>query len=49
VIGEDGWCEGCARTMDEIARWSRADPAERRVILAALPLRRSPADATSAA
>ncbi len=30
-------CTGCHRSMDEIARWSRMDPAERREIMAALP------------
>jgi predicted Fe-S protein YdhL (DUF1289 family) len=24
-----GWCEGCARTIDEIAAWSRLDDATR--------------------
>jgi predicted Fe-S protein YdhL (DUF1289 family) len=24
-----GWCEGCARTLDEIARWGSASNAER--------------------
>lgn len=38
--GASGLCVGCARTLDEIARWSRASDAERRVILAQLPARR---------
>ena len=42
VIDEQGLCEGCARTLDEIAGWSAATFAERRVILAALPGRRGP-------
>ncbi len=33
-------CRGCARTLDEIARWSSACEAERRQILARLPARR---------
>jgi uncharacterized protein len=41
VIGEDGLCDGCRRTLDEIARWSTAAPAERRAVLADLPSRRS--------
>lgn len=41
VIGEQGWCEGCARTLDEIAGWSAAGLAARRAILAALPARRA--------
>ena len=34
-------CIGCHRTGDEIARWSRLDPAERRDIMDALPARGS--------
>ncbi|MEX0970686.1 MAG: DUF1289 domain-containing protein [Paracoccaceae bacterium] len=32
-------CIGCFRTPDEIARWSRLSPDERRDIIAALPSR----------
>ncbi len=32
-------CIGCARSIDEIARWSRMDPEERRRIIAELPSR----------
>ncbi|QIG81111.1 DUF1289 domain-containing protein [Stakelama tenebrarum] len=35
-----GWCEGCARTSDEIARWGGTSDADRRAILDALPGRR---------
>ncbi|UDF33696.1 UNVERIFIED_ORG: DUF1289 domain-containing protein [Shinella sp. XGS7] len=35
-----GWCEGCARTIEEITAWSRADDATRLAILARLPERR---------
>lgn len=35
-----GLCQGCWRTRDEIARWSRMDDDERRSVLAALPRRR---------
>jgi predicted Fe-S protein YdhL (DUF1289 family) len=35
-----GFCEGCARTIAEIAAWSRADDATRLTILAELPPRR---------
>jgi len=35
-----GWCEGCARSLAEIARWSSTDNADRRAILDALPARR---------
>jgi predicted Fe-S protein YdhL (DUF1289 family) len=36
-----GFCEGCARTIAEIAAWSRADDASRLAILAELPPRRA--------
>ena len=32
-------CMGCFRTGDEIARWSRMTPDERRTIMAELPAR----------
>ena len=35
-----GWCEGCMRTLDEIARWSTFDNAAKRRVCAALALRR---------
>jgi uncharacterized protein len=35
-----GLCEGCLRTIDEIARWSRLDDSARRAVLAQLPQRR---------
>lgn len=34
-----GLCVGCRRTGDEIATWSRLDPAERRRIMDDLPQR----------
>ncbi len=30
-------CVGCLRSIDEIGRWSKMTPAERREIMAALP------------
>lgn len=36
-----GWCEGCCRTLDEIAGWSRMSDATRRKVWAALPARRA--------
>ena len=30
-------CTGCYRTIDEIGRWSKMTPEERREIMAALP------------
>ena len=35
-----GLCVGCARTLDEIARWGQASEVEKRHILAQLPARR---------
>ncbi len=32
-------CEGCARTLDEIARWGTMPPAEREAVMADLPTR----------
>ena len=34
-----GLCEGCLRTIDEIAAWSRMSPDEKRSVLAQLPAR----------
>jgi predicted Fe-S protein YdhL (DUF1289 family) len=36
-----GWCEGCARTIDEIAAWSRLDDATRQRVQDMLPQRQS--------
>ena len=38
---DDGHCEGCRRTLDEIARWTTMPPAERDRIMAELPLRQT--------
>lgn len=35
-----GLCEGCQRTLDEIARWSQMSDAEKRQVLVALAGRR---------
>lgn len=32
-----GWCEGCLRTLGEIAQWSRMGPAVQRQVWAELP------------
>lgn len=39
IDARTGWCKGCRRTVDEIARWPLAGDAERLAILAALPSR----------
>ena len=36
-----GLCAGCLRTLEEIARWSAMDDAERRAVLAALSARKN--------
>ena len=38
---EQSYCEGCLRTLGEIARWSDMDDSERAAIMALLPVRRS--------
>ena len=35
-----GRCDGCYRTLDEIAQWSEYSEAEKRAVLARLPRRR---------
>jgi predicted Fe-S protein YdhL (DUF1289 family) len=35
-----GWCEGCKRTLDEIAAWSTLDDAAKRAVWRQLALRR---------
>lgn len=37
---ESGYCEGCRRTLDEIASWSTYTAAEKRAVLALLPARK---------
>jgi predicted Fe-S protein YdhL (DUF1289 family) len=32
-LGDDRRCDGCGRTLDEIARWSTLSPAERRQVM----------------
>ena len=38
--GITGLCEGCARSLEEIASWSAYSGAEKRVVLALLPTRK---------
>ena len=40
IHGLTGWCEGCLRTMDEIAAWSQLTDADKRAVLVSLPSRR---------
>ncbi len=37
--GASGYCEGCLRTIQEIAGWSQSDDTERRRVWALLPAR----------
>lgn len=37
---QTGWCEGCLRTIDEIAAWGRMDEAARRAVWRKLSERR---------
>jgi predicted Fe-S protein YdhL (DUF1289 family) len=38
---DTGLCEGCLRTLDEIAGWSAMSDADKRAVLAQLPARRT--------
>jgi len=38
---KSGLCIGCARTLDEIARWAEMTDAERERVMAELPMRNS--------
>ena len=38
---KSGLCEGCARTLDEIAAWSVMDDADKQAVWDELPLRRA--------
>jgi len=37
---KSGYCEGCRRSLDEIAAWSIYTAAEKRAVLAQLPARK---------
>ena len=41
-----GWCEGCLRTLDEIAGWSRLDDADKRAVWLLLDQRRASGEVT---
>jgi predicted Fe-S protein YdhL (DUF1289 family) len=47
TLGSDGLCQGCLRTVDEIAAWSRMSDAERlHVMEVLLPPREAAVDGT---
>jgi uncharacterized protein len=37
---DTGWCEGCLRTIDEIASWASLDDLAKRAVWKLLPQRR---------
>jgi len=39
---KSGLCEGCQRTLDEIAAWSLMDDADKQAVWDQLPARRDP-------
>ena len=39
MVPATGFCEGCLRTIDEIAAWSRMDDARKRSVWRAIELR----------
>ena len=41
IDAASGWCEGCLRTLDEIAAWSALDEVARGAVCADLALRRA--------
>ena len=41
-----GWCEGCLRTLDEIAAWSKLDDADKRGVWRLLDARRASGEVT---
>ncbi len=43
-----GWCEGCHRTLDEIAAWSTMSDLDKRAVWKRLPARRDAAAQTRA-
>ncbi|MCW2307628.1 DUF1289 domain-containing protein [Rhodobium gokarnense] len=47
IDAASGFCEGCGRTIEEIARWSSYSDAERRAVLKELEGREIPAGATN--
>jgi uncharacterized protein len=38
---QTGWCEGCFRTLDEIAAWSSMSDGDKRAVWKLLPARRA--------
>ena len=40
MSSDTGYCEGCSRTIDEIAGWSEYSDAKKRAVLEQLPRRK---------
>ena len=40
---QSGWCEGCYRTLDEIAAWASMNDRDKRAVWKLLPARRAQA------
>jgi predicted Fe-S protein YdhL (DUF1289 family) len=40
IVSATGWCQGCQRTLEEIADWPMLTPDEKRALLRALEQRR---------
>ncbi|MCL4747113.1 MAG: DUF1289 domain-containing protein [Burkholderiaceae bacterium] len=43
IVAQTGYCEGCLRTIDEIANWGTMSDAQRHEIWSALRVRRAEA------
>ena len=41
-----GWCEGCLRTLEEIAAWAELDDADKRLVWRRLDERRASGEVT---
>jgi len=41
IDADTGWCQGCLRSLDEIAAWGALDVAGRGAVWAQLPRRRA--------
>lgn len=49
IDAASGWCEGCLRTLDEIACWAALPDADKRAVLERLPERRRALEAATQA
>lgn len=48
-MGQHGYCEGCFRTIDEIAGWANRSDEDKRAIWQTLPQRAATADTAATA